>query len=376
MVPLSLYIHWPFCVSKCPYCDFNSHVQRRISEENWQSALEKELKRLYGQTEGRPLKTIFFGGGTPSLMHPKTVEHVIQTAQKLWGFTPNIEITLEANPNSVEAERFKAFRQAGINRISVGIQALNDHALKALGRQHNAIEAIQAIEVACHTFDRVSFDLIYGRPGQTLADWQAELNEALQFGTTHLSLYQLTIEPGTAFATLYQRGELVLPHDDVLADMYEFTQITMNNHNMPAYEVSNHALAGHESQHNLTYWRYEDYVGVGPGAHGRLTMNEKKYAMKQKRAPESWYQAVQQGCGDDEIVELTLFEQSQEVLMMGLRLQEGVSLDRVKHAINLDKMRVLENSGFLTSVGDKIQCTPQGRACLNAVLKELMLEAV
>jgi putative oxygen-independent coproporphyrinogen III oxidase len=368
---ISLYIHWPFCLSKCPYCDFNSHVQRHITEENWQQALVAELDRYRQLTGPRVLKSIFFGGGTPSLMAPATVGRVIEHANKLWGFD-DIEITLEANPNSVESERFLDFKKAGVNRISVGIQALNDFDLKALGRQHSAHEAIKAIDVACKTFDRVSFDLIYARPHQTLKAWQTELSQALTFGTTHLSLYQLTIEAGTAFSTLYQRGDLAMPCEALSADLYDLTQDMMNAHQMPAYEISNHAKKGCESQHNLTYWNYGDYVGVGPGAHGRLTMGSKKYATQQKRAPESWYKAVCLGSGDDTVTELTPKEQAQERLMMGLRLQSGIKWIDFSEIICPHNLHLLVREGFVTQTSEFIQCTPRGRACLNAVLDKLI----
>ena len=288
--PLSLYIHWPFCLSKCPYCDFNSHVRQTFDEEAWQEGLLHELERYadHIKTWEQPytLQSIFFGGGTPSLMQPQTVERLIDKALQLWGRDPSLEITLEANPNSVEVQRFQALRQAGINRLSLGIQAFNDTALKQLGRQHSTQEALKALEIACDIFSRVSFDLIYARPGQTLQDWQEELIKALSFGTEHLSLYQLTIEPGTAFASLYNRGELILPDEERSADLFEMTQAVMNNSQRPAYEISNHAKKGAECRHNLTYWTYQDYIGIGPGAHGRLTCGPlKKQATRQKKTP-------------------------------------------------------------------------------------------
>jgi oxygen-independent coproporphyrinogen-3 oxidase len=306
-------------------------------------------------------------------MKPETVAYVINHAQKLWGFHDGIEITLEANPNSVESQRFLDFKDAGINRISVGIQALNDQDLKTLGRQHSAKEAMQAIHVACNTFDRVSFDLIYARPNQTIRAWKEELTQALSFGTTHLSLYQLTIEAGTAFATLYDRGDLCLPSDTLSADLYDLTQSMMNAHAMRAYEVSNHAKKGFESQHNLAYWRYEDYVGVGPGAHGRLTVNHKKYATKQKRAPKSWYMGVQNGSGDDTVLELTHEEQNQERIMMGLRLEDGVVYEDCSEIINKETLNLLIREGFMLQTSTHIHCTSKGRACLNAVLNKLLM---
>ena len=377
MTALSLYIHWPFCLSKCPYCDFNSHVRQSIDEESWQSALIHELKRNRELTGPRDLKSIFFGGGTPSLMNPKTVGVIIQTATSLWNPLDNLEITLEANPNSVEVKRFQDLRQNGVNRISVGIQALNDDDLLLLGRQHSAVEALRAIEVACATFDRVSFDLIYARPDQTLKAWESELKAALAFGTSHLSLYQLTIEPGTAFAPLFARGELVLPSDDLSADMFELTQSLMEKQNMPAYEVSNHAVPGSECLHNLVYWRYQDYVGVGPGAHGRLTVQEKKYATRQKKSPEVWLKSIQErGHGDEEVTQLTPVEQDQERLMMGLRLSEGVDLSLLLQpdsVLSKNALNSLIEEKYLEENGTFLKATPAGRQRLNPVLKHLLI---
>jgi len=377
MTALSLYIHWPFCLSKCPYCDFNSHVRQSIDEESWQNALIHELKRNRELTGHRDLKSIFFGGGTPSLMNPKTVGRIIQTATSLWAPLDNLEITLEANPNSVEVKRFQDLRQNGVNRISVGIQALNDDDLMLLGRQHSAVEALRAIEVACTVFDRVSFDLIYARPDQTLKAWESELKAALAFGTSHLSLYQLTIEPGTAFAPLFARGELILPSDDLSADMFELTQSLMEKQNMPAYEVSNHAVPGSECLHNLVYWRYQDYVGVGPGAHARLTVQEKKYATRQKKSPEAWLKSIQErGDGDEEIVQLTPVEQDQERLMMGLRLSEGVDLSLLLQpdsVLSKNALNSLIEEGYLEENGTFLKATPAGRQRLNAVLKHLLI---
>ncbi|MBY0281104.1 MAG: radical SAM family heme chaperone HemW [Alphaproteobacteria bacterium] len=374
--PLSLYIHWPFCLSKCPYCDFNSHVRQTINEMAWQNALIHELKRTFEQTGPRELQSIFFGGGTPSLMHPKTVGAIIEAAITLWTPSQDLEITLEANPNSVEVNRFKELRQNGVNRISVGIQALNNPDLKLLGRQHSADEAMKAIETACATFDRVSFDLIYARPGQTLEAWEQELSKALTFGTTHLSLYQLTIEPGTAFAPLFARGDLVLPEENLSADMFELTQNMMERHGMPAYEISNHAKLGMECRHNLVYWRYQDYTGVGPGAHGRLTLGGKKYATRQKKSPEAWLKAItEQGHGDEEVLELTAAEQDHERLMMGLRLLEGVDASLIKlpldQTISVKALDSLVAEKYLRKENSYLIATAAGRQRLNAVLEHL-----
>lgn len=373
---LSIYIHWPFCLSKCPYCDFNSHVRQSIDEIAWQNALIHELKRTFNLTGPRQLQSIFFGGGTPSLMHPKTVGVIIEAATTLWTPSKDLEITLEANPNSVEVTRFKELRQNGVNRISVGIQALNDPDLKLLGRQHSAEEAMKAIETAISTFDRVSFDLIYARPGQTLEAWEHELSNALAFGTTHLSLYQLTIEPGTAFAPLFARGDLVLPEENLSADMFELTQSIMGKNGMPAYEISNHAKAGAECRHNLVYWRYQDYAGVGPGAHGRLSLNEKKYATRQKKSPEAWLKAIaEQGHGDEEVQELSAFEQDHERLMMGLRLTEGVNCRltnlSIDQTISMKALDALIEEGYLKKEDLYLIVTAAGRQRLNAVLEHL-----
>ncbi|MCX7338513.1 MAG: radical SAM family heme chaperone HemW [Alphaproteobacteria bacterium] len=371
---ISLYIHWPFCLSKCPYCDFNSHVRRSIDEDAWKNALLGELKRLSTILGKRTLKSIFFGGGTPSLMSPQTVAALIDEATTLWQPEAHLEISLEANPNSVEVEKFLALKKAGVNRLSLGVQALNDTDLKALGRQHSANEAIKAIEIARSTFDRVSFDLIYARTSQTISAWKTELTQALKFGTDHLSLYQLTIEPGTAFATLFARGELPLPHDDLSADLFELTQSMMIDHGMPAYEISNHAKPGSECRHNLVYWRYQDYAGVGPGAHGRLTIDGKKYATRQKKSPEAWLQSIKDhGTGDDEVVELTATEQMREILMMGLRTDEPIDCQALPipltDFVQRPPLEKLTTAGYLTFDGRFLSSTTDGRQRLNAVLE-------
>lgn len=374
----ALYVHWPFCKSKCPYCDFNSHVRQSIDEARWRDALLLELERTATWTGKRNLTSIFFGGGTPSLMDPKTVESVIDKATQLWATTPSLEITLEANPNSVEASQFKNLKASGVNRISVGIQALNDVDLKALGRLHSTEEAMSAIKTACSIFDRVSFDLIYARPHQTLEAWKEELAQALTFNTEHLSLYQLTIEPGTAFATLHARGELKIPDSDLAADFYELTQEMMEAKGLPAYEISNHARVGAECQHNLVYWRYQDYAGVGPGAHGRVTINGEKIATQQKKAPETWLDAVfNQGNGNEPTVVITSAEQAEETLMMGLRLQEGVHLPNgitpFHPYINQPKLSLLIEQNLLTLSQDRLTATKAGRQCLNSVLQLLLV---
>ncbi len=288
-----LYVHWPFCKSKCPYCDFNSHVRDSIDQERWRAGLLRELDHYAAQTQGRTLTSIFFGGGTPSLMAPATVADLIDRAAQRWTLAADIEITLEANPNSIEQSNFAGYRAAGVNRVSLGVQSLDDASLKFLGRGHNSSEARAAIALAAKIFPRFSFDLIYARPNQTVAEWRAELNEALTLAGEHLSVYQLTIEPGTQFHTLYARNALHLPPEESAEDLYDATQNILERAGRPAYEISNHARPGAECRHNLVYWRYEDYVGIGPGAHGRLTIDGSKTATRQQKAPETWLAAVE-----------------------------------------------------------------------------------
>lgn len=373
---LALYIHWPFCLSKCPYCDFNSHVRASIEEDSWEEALLEELDHTAKRIGSRQLTSIFFGGGTPSLMRPQTVGALINRALTHWAAIKDIEITLEANPNSVEVSRFQDLKYAGVNRVSIGVQALNDSDLKQLGRHHNANEAIAAIATAMSTFEHVSFDLIYARPYQRLSDWRQELDQALSFGTEHLSLYQLTIEPGTAFAPLYERGELIIPGEDLAADLFELTQNQTAAVGLPAYEISNHARPGFESRHNLNYWQYLDYAGIGPGAHGRLTLPEGKVATKQYRAPETWMKAVMSGSGEEELLPLSPQEQATEALMMGLRLTSGLQLSRLyslgPSIIDQDALKALVDGGYLVKNDTTLKATPLGRQCLNAVLKRLI----
>lgn len=377
---LALYIHWPFCLSKCPYCDFNSHVRKSIDEDLWEEALLKELDQTAELLGPRQLSSIFFGGGTPSLMRPQTVDRLIQRALSHWAPSQHMEITLEANPNSVEVTRFNDLALAGVNRVSIGIQALNDPDLKALGRMHNKDEALQAIQTGLKCFERVSFDLIYARPHQTLDAWKQELAQALTFGTEHLSLYQLTIEPGTAFAPLYERGELIIPGEDLAADLYEQTQHQMTAAGLPAYEISNHARPGAESRHNLSYWRYEDYAGIGPGAHGRITLPTGKVATKQYRAPETWLKAVRGGSGEEERVALSMKDQSTEALMMGLRLTSGIewpielssTSNDDQNNINPSALQILVEGGYLVITERNLKATPLGLQCLNAVLRQLL----
>jgi len=374
-----LYVHWPYCQAKCPYCDFNSHVARKIDESAFVSAYLSELDRIAAQTPNRVLNTIFFGGGTPSLMHPDTVAAVIDAARAHWPGANDIEITLEANPGSVEAGRFAGYRDAGVNRISMGIQALNDTDLRRLGRIHSVAEARTAFDVARTCFDRVSFDLIYARQDQSLSDWQTELTQALSMAIDHLSLYQLTIEDGTAFGDRYAIGKLRgLPDDDQSADMYELTQEICEAHGFPAYEVSNHARPGAQSRHNLIYWRYGDYIGIGPGAHGRLTLNGHRFATECTPAPLAWLQDIKQGSGENLRSRLGDSEQSAEFLMMGLRLREGVDMDRYtrlgKQSLITEKVLELSELGVVSVQGRQLSATRRGRSVLNAVIRELLVD--
>ena len=374
-----LYVHWPFCQAKCPYCDFNSHVSAKIDQKLWVRAYLAELDRLSEQLSGRVLNTIFFGGGTPSLMQPETVAAVIERAREIWPFANDIEISLEANPGSVEAGRFAGYRDAGVNRISMGIQALNDEDLRRLGRIHSVAEAKAAFDIARNCFDRVSFDLIYARQGQTLAAWKTELNEALSMAIDHLSLYQLTIEDGTAFGDRYARGKLRgLPEDDTAADMYLATQEITAAHGMAGYEISNHAKPGAESRHNLIYWRYGDYAGIGPGAHGRLTLNGTRYATETHLAPGAWLEAVNKGNGESLRESLSSEDAAAEYLMMGMRLTEGLDMVRYTQisgrTLPQSKLADLAELGMVTISDQRLRATNQGRAVLNAVLRELLMD--
>ncbi|AHD02624.1 radical SAM family heme chaperone HemW [Leisingera methylohalidivorans] len=374
-----LYVHWPFCQAKCPYCDFNSHVSKNIDQNLWVRAYLNELDRLSEQLSGRVLNSIFFGGGTPSLMRPETVAAVIEKAREIWPFANDIEISLEANPGSVEAGRFAGYRDAGVNRVSMGIQALNDEDLHRLGRIHSVSEAKAAFDIARNCFDRVSFDLIYARQGQTLKGWEAELREALSMAIDHLSLYQLTIEDGTAFGDRYARGKLRgLPPDDTAADMYQATQEICASYGMGGYEVSNHAKPGSESRHNLIYWRYGDYAGIGPGAHGRLTLNGSRYATETHLAPGAWLEAVRNGNGESLRDRLSPEEAAVEYIMMGMRLSEGLDMVRFAGLSGADlpenRLADLVQMGMVTISDQRLCTTEQGRALLNAVLRELLMD--
>lgn len=370
--PLALYIHWPFCVSRCPYCDFNSHVRAEVDEAVWRDALLTDLAYEAARLPGRRLTSIFFGGGTPSLMPPNTVAALIDAACAYWRADPEIEITLEANPSSVEAARFADLAAAGVNRVSLGLQSLDDTALRFLGRAHGVGEGLAALSTAQRHFARVSFDLIYALPGQTTKAWDRELARALSFGTGHLSLYQLTIEPGTRFATLLARGELDPPDPDHGADMFELTRAATAAAGIPAYEISNHARAGQQSRHNLTYWRYGDYAGIGPGAHGR----RQSVRTQRHRKPENWLAAITaRANGIVEEADLSASERATEALLMGLRLTEGVNLARhdvdLADALDARAIQKLSAQGLLTTRGAHLAATDAGMLLLDAVLAEI-----
>ncbi len=374
-----IYVHWPFCQAKCPYCDFNSHVAREIDQSRWLRAYLSEIDRYADLCGGRPLTSVFFGGGTPSLMDPEVVHGILERIRSNWSLSNSVEITLEANPGSVEAGRFAAYAQAGVNRVSMGIQALNNRDLQRLGRIHTVEEARAAFDIARKQFERVSFDLIYARQDQTLTDWRAELTEALSMAIDHLSLYQLTIEQGTAFGDRYNRGGLKgLPEDDLSADMYEATQDICGAAGMLAYEVSNHAKPGAESLHNSVYWQYGDYVGIGPGAHGRLTLDGQKHAAEAYSNPTKWLGLAPEGKTEKSFERLSRQDQGNEYLMMGLRLSSGISLDRLKkisgRGLIAERLSYLQDIGMISLDGDNLSVSPDGRMVLNAIIRELLVE--
>jgi putative oxygen-independent coproporphyrinogen III oxidase len=400
MEPLALYIHWPFCLAKCPYCDFNSHVRERLPQSRFRAALRRELAWEAERLGRRKLTSIFFGGGTPSLMEPETVATLIDDARHLFEPADDIEITLEANPTSVEAGRFVAFRDAGVNRVSIGVQSLDPAALRMLGREHSAAQAIAALETARAVFPRISFDLIYARPGQTLEAWRAELRQALALAADHLSLYQLTIEPGTKFEAMHRRGDIVLPDEDTGAALYEATAEEAGRFGLAAYEVSNYAVPGGESRHNLAYWRYADYAGIGPGAHGRITLPssfprkpeassmaprndepEGLIATRRHRAPEPWAERVERdGHGTVEQVPLDPIERAREMLLMGLRLTEGIDPARfsvrtcvpLEAALDTSVLHQAIDEGYLEWRGASLAATPAGRLRLDAMLAAIV----
>lgn len=375
--PLALYVHWPFCVSKCPYCDFNSHVRASVDQAAWRAALLTDLAYEARMLPGRTLGSIFFGGGTPSLMPPETTAAIIDAAARAWDFTDDIEITLEANPSSVEAARFADLALAGVNRVSLGLQALDDNALKFLGRAHDVAEGLAALTTAQNTFARVTFDTIYARPDQRLADWEAELARAISFGTEHLSLYQLTIEPGTRFATDAAAGRITVPDGDRAADLFEATRAITAAAGLPAYEISNHARPGAESRHNLVYWRYQDYAGIGPGAHGRRG----GLATVRRKKPENWMAAIARNQHGMEAEEpLAPATRSTEALLMGLRLREGVDLARIARLgettipdlIDLPALDKLAEQGLARRDGERLAITEAGMLLLDAILPILV----
>lgn len=370
-----IYVHWPFCLSKCPYCDFNNHVEGAVDHGRWRDALLAELSRFATETEGRQVTSVFFGGGTPSLMEPGTVAAVVESVGDRWSLAPDAEITLEANPTSVEAGRFAALRRAGVNRVSLGVQSLDPEALSFLGRKHSTEEAMRAVALARQHFPRFSFDLIYGRPGQTVETWENELLCALAHAGEHLSLYQLTVEPGTQF----HRERIETVDDDAGAEMYERTQRIMEDAGLPAYEISNHARPGAECRHNLLYWRGGDYVGVGPGAHGRLTGNGQTETTYQTRDPAAWLAAAEKGDATAKRTTLTSNERCHEILLMGLRLREGVAAADFRRSTGIDLVDALDETalgdliqeGYVEWNGEILRATPEGTVRLDSVLAAL-----
>ncbi len=378
---LALYVHWPFCLAKCPYCDFNSHVRDRIDQPRFAAALRRELATEANRLGRRRLTSVFFGGGTPSLMNPATVAALLDDAARYFDPADDLEITLEANPTSIEAGRLADFRSAGVNRISIGIQSLDETALRTLGRQHSAGEAVTALALARRLFPRVSFDLIYARPGQDMASWRAELRAALAIAADHLSLYQLTIEPATPFEALHRQGKIVLPGDDTAAALYEATGEECARAGLLAYEISNYARPGEESRHNLAYWRYLDYAGIGPGAHGRVTVDGALHATRRHRAPEPWAGRVEQtGHGMTANEPISAADRAREALLMGLRLTEGIDLARfvartgrtLAQSVDAGIMARCIGEGYLTLTPERLMATQEGRIRLDSLLAALV----
>ncbi len=378
-----LYVHWPFCLSKCPYCDFNSHVRNKVDLPRWQAALLAELDHYADRVAKRPLTSIFFGGGTPSLMPPEAVAAILDKAKAFWPSAPDLEVTLEANPTTVEASRFAEFRDAGVNRLSLGVQSLDDKVLKFLGRGHDAAEALAALDIATERFDRVSIDLIYATPDQTEAGWRRDLKRALEAAGEHISLYQLTIEPNTGFAGAVKRGEWAPMDDDPAALLFQVTQDVAGEAGLPAYEISNHARPGAECRHNLTYWRYGTYIGIGPGAHGRIGKDGDRLAVSQIRKPEAWLEAVERdGHGTESRARIPLAERAEEAVLMGLRLTEGIALEtfaaavgcRIEDVVDATRLSDLIDGGFLELDDHALRATYSGRRVLNAVLTEILAE--
>jgi len=379
--PIALYIHWPFCLSRCPYCDFNAHVRDIIPQQRYRDMIRRELAWEALRLGRRPLRSIFFGGGTPSLMDPETVAVLLEDARASFDVQNDLEVTLEANPTSIEVSRLALLRDAGVNRISIGIQSLEPGPLAMLGRQHSVEQAIAALEIARNLFPRVSFDLIYARPNQSLDAWRSELRRALNLVADHLSLYQLTIEPGTKFEALHRRGDIVLPEDDLAAALYEATEEEAARFGLLPYEISNYAKPGAESRHNLQYWRYGDYAGIGPGAHGRLNLNGGLTATRRHRLPESWADRVERfGHGTTEELALDPEAVGREMLLMGLRLAEGVAADRflartgreMETAIDAAALRRASEEGYVAWHDGRLIATREGRRRLDALLPYLL----
>ncbi|QOF73575.1 coproporphyrinogen III oxidase [Aminobacter sp. SR38] len=373
-----VYVHWPFCAAKCPYCDFNSHVRHQpVDQERFARAFSTELANMRARTGPREVTSVFLGGGTPSLMRPETVGAVLEAIAANWTIADSAEITIEANPSSVEAERFRGYRAAGVNRVSLGVQALNDQDLRFLGRLHNVEEALHAIGLAREIFPRLSFDLIYARPGQKPDAWAAELKQAIGYAVDHLSLYQLTIEEGTRFFQLYNAGKFEIPDGEHAAELYAITQDVTAAHGLPAYEISNHAKPGAESRHNLTYWRYGEYVGVGPGAHGRFLEDGTRIVTIAEKLPERWVELVEQrGHGVVGGETLTRSEEADEFLLMGLRLVEGIDLARYEQlsgkSLSSARLSILQGEGLVAPIGNsRLRATPEGMIVLDAVVADL-----
>ena len=377
----SIYVHWPFCAAKCPYCDFNSHTAISIEERIWLEAYTKEIDRVSRLTGPREVGSVFLGGGTPSLMSPGLVDGILNKISRVWNVDQNCEITLEANPTSVEANKFKGFKVAGINRVSMGIQSLNDNDLKRLGRLHTAKEALASFEIARNVFENTTFDLIYARQNQTIESWKNELKQALSLSLEHMSLYQLTIEPGTAFGEIYANGGLKgLPSDDYASDLFDTTALLCEAHGLPAYEVSNHARSGSECRHNLNYWNYGDYAGIGPGAHGRLSLDGVRYSTEAYRQPDQWLQQVFKGCGDSLKTTLSDKDQGVEMVLMGMRMKQGISLKRFSTffgtQIKSNIIADLKEAGLIAVEAGRLRTTHRGTLVLNYVIKEILPEVV
>ncbi len=379
--PIGIYFHWPFCLAKCPYCDFNVHVQAQIDHAAWRAAYIKAIQYYAKMIEGREVASVFFGGGTPSLMEPETVAAILSEIRNYWNVSPNVEVTLEANPTSIETKKFEAFRKAGVNRVSIGVQSLNDADLKFLGRKHDVAQALAAIETARNIFERYSFDLIYARPNQTLELWSEELKRALEQARGHMSLYQLTIERSTPFFLDHAQGKFTMPDDGRGADFYNLTQEIMEQAGLPAYEVSNHAAAGQESIHNLIYWRYGDYIGIGPGAHGRLIIDDIKNATREHHAPDIWLQKIQsEGFAHHPFEKISPPGRFAEALMMGLRLREGVSVKKLEsegqspfdELVYADNLAKITGEGWIVREGDILRLTREGMLRLNAIVPFLL----